>query len=264
MPGYKDWIDAIDIKVDYFSAFMKAWIAFNAWYNSGEIPGKKDQECIEFISSKSNRFKTYIENLLTSDSAEGNSFRENLASLHFALLNAAITTQEYIGVRQTISFSDVAVKNTNANERMEFRNVKYECSRAHGKITTVVTDGRGREILRYEQDEYNLDSLQQQSSYKSLSLERQTKCSECYKKLIPYVSMSVLATSGDGGKKGKCMVIGAYNFINNPSKISSAIVTILYLLRCCLAHGDVSPDESSNTVYRYAYEVLCAPLRKLK
>lgn len=26
MPGYKDWIDAIDIKVDYFSAFMKAWI----------------------------------------------------------------------------------------------------------------------------------------------------------------------------------------------------------------------------------------------
>ena len=23
MPGYKDWIDAIDIKVDYFSAFIK-------------------------------------------------------------------------------------------------------------------------------------------------------------------------------------------------------------------------------------------------
>lgn len=25
MPGYRDWIDTIDIKVDYFSAFMKAW-----------------------------------------------------------------------------------------------------------------------------------------------------------------------------------------------------------------------------------------------
>lgn len=44
MPGYKDWIDAIDIKVDYFSAFMKAWIAFNAWYNfSGEVTGKNDK-----------------------------------------------------------------------------------------------------------------------------------------------------------------------------------------------------------------------------
>ena len=265
MPGYKDWIDAIDIKVDYFSAFMKAWIAFNAWYNnSGEVMGKNDKERIEFIGSKSNRFKTYIENLLTSDSTEGNSFRENLASLHSALLNAAITTQEYIGACQTVSFSDVAIKNTNVNECFVFRNVKYECSRAHGKITTVVTDSKGTERLRYEQDEYSLDSLQQQSAYKRLSLERQKKCSDCYKKLIPYVPVSVLATGEDGGEKGQCLIIGTYNFINNPSKISSAIVTILYLLRCCLAHGDISPDESANSVYRYAYEVLCAPLRKLK
>ena len=265
MPGYKDWIDTIDIKVDYFSAFMKAWIAFNAWYNnSGEVSGKSDKECIDFISSKSNRFKTYIENLLTFKSAEAISFRESLASLHSALLSAAITTQEYIGVRQTVSFSNVAMKNQNANESFVFRNVRYECSRAHGKIITVVTDKSGSEILKYEQDEYSLDSLQQQSAYKRLSLERQKKCSDCYKKLIPYVPVSVLATGEDGGEKGQCLIIGTYNFINNPSKISSAIVTILYLLRCCLAHGDISPDESANSVYRYAYEVLCAPLRKLK
>ena len=47
MPGYKDWIDAIDIKVDNFSAFMKAWIAFNAWYNfSGEGTGKMTRNVI--------------------------------------------------------------------------------------------------------------------------------------------------------------------------------------------------------------------------
>ena len=41
MPGYKDWIDTIDIRIDYYSAFMKAWIAFNAWYNySGELQEK--------------------------------------------------------------------------------------------------------------------------------------------------------------------------------------------------------------------------------
>ena len=97
MSGYKDWIDAIEIKVDYFSAFMKAWIAFNAWYNnSGEVIGKTDKECIEYIGSKTNRFKTYIENLLVADSTDGNTFRENLASLHSSLLSAAITTQEYI------------------------------------------------------------------------------------------------------------------------------------------------------------------------
>ena len=45
MPGYKDWIDAIDIKVDYFSAFMKAWIAFNAWYNFRKI--KRESSAIQ-------------------------------------------------------------------------------------------------------------------------------------------------------------------------------------------------------------------------
>ena len=52
--------------------------------------------------------------------------------------------------------------------------------------------------------------------------------------------------------------------MNDAEKISEAIVIILYMLRCCLAHGDISPDESANEVYKYAYEVLCAPLRKLK
>ena len=58
--------------------------------------------------------------------------------------------------------------------------------------------------------------------------------------------------------------IGIYNFVNDTGKISQAVVTILYMLRCCLAHGDVSPDETANTVYRYAYEILAAPLKKLK
>lgn len=263
MPGYKDWINAIDIKVDYFSAFMKAWIAFNAWYNfSGEITGKTDKECIEFIGGKSNRFKTYIENLLSADNAEGNTFRENLASLHSALLSAAITTQEYIGVRQTVSFSEIAVKNSNANEKFEFRNVKYECSRSHGKITMVITEiTTGTEILRYEQEEYNLDDLKQQSAYSHLTAERQRKCMECYKKLVPYVMTSVL-TKED--QEGKFLAIGSYRFVIDVGDISQAIITVLYMLRCCLAHGDISPDESSNFVYRYAYEVLCAPLRKLK
>lgn len=91
MPGYKDWIDAIDIKVDYFSAFMKAWIAFNAWYNfSGEVTGNSDKECIEYIASQSNRFKTYTMNLINAEDADGSAYRENIAKLHGSLLNAAI------------------------------------------------------------------------------------------------------------------------------------------------------------------------------
>ncbi len=46
MSGYKEWIDNAEINIDYYSAFLKAWIAFNAWYNY-EINEKTDQRCIE-------------------------------------------------------------------------------------------------------------------------------------------------------------------------------------------------------------------------
>lgn len=260
MPGYKDWIDAIDIKVDYFSAFMKAWIAFNAWYNfSGEVTGKNDKECIEYIASQPNRFKTYTMNLINAEDTDGSAYRENIAKLHGSLLNAAIVTQEYIGVRQSVSFAEVAVKNANTLKQKDYYQHHYECSRAHGKMKTVVTiKATGDSVFCFEQDGYDIDVLRQQSGFIGLTQRQKEQCEECYRELTPYHITSVLA-SGEATKQ-----MGAYNFINDAGKISEAIVIILYMLRCCLAHGDISPDESANEVYKYAYEVLCAPLRKLK
>ena len=260
MSNYKDWIKAVDIQVDYYSAFMKAWIAFNAWYESGEIEGKTDKDKIDYIAYRSNRFKTYIENLLTSEDTEGISFRESVGKLHNSLLNASITTQEYVGVRQAISFSSVAIKNKNNLNRFEYFSNQYKCERARGKIiTTVSKRATGVELFRFEQEEYNKDELIQQSTFLALTATQQNKCEECYRALEPYIIESIIDPHpGDHSKK-----MGAYNFISDTSKICSAIVVVLYLLRCGLAHGDVSPDEASSKVYRYAYEVLVPPLKKL-
>ena len=56
----------------------------------------------------------------------------------------------------------------------------------------------------------------------------------------------------------------AYLFVNDNDRIAAAIIQILYMLRCCLAHGDITPDKKTSDVYRYAYEVLLCPLKKLK
>lgn len=246
--------------LEKFSAFMKAWIAFNAWYNfSGEVTGKNDKECIEYIASQPNRFKTYTMNLINAEDADGSAYRENIAKLHGSLLNAAIVTQEYIGVRQSVSFAEVAVKNANTLKQKDYYQHHYECSRAHGKMKTVVTiKATGDSVFCFEQDGYDIDVLRQQSGFIGLTQRQKEQCEECYRELTPYHITSVLA-SGEATKQ-----MGAYNFINDAGKISEAIVIILYMLRCCLAHGDISPDESANEVYKYAYEVLCAPLRKLK
>ena len=74
--------------------------------------------------------------------------------------------------------------------------------------------------------------------------------------MIPYKESSVLSSTENeklGTKIGK-----------DYDKIAEAIIKILYMLRCCLAHGDISPDRKTSDVYRYAYEVLLTPLLKLK
>lgn len=259
MANYKDWIDAIDIKVDYFSAFMKAWIAFNAWYESGEIEGRTDKEKIDYISTKTNRFRTYMNNLLIEQTVEGAPYRENVAQLHASLLGAAITTQEFVGIRQAISFSEIAVKNQNNLSCIEHYKSRYKCLRSSGKlVTTIVKTQNDIEIFKFEQDEYDAEALKQQASFAALTDTQKSKCLEMYKLLSPYIMESVLDSSETAVK------MGAYSFVNDVDKISGAIIKILYSLRCALAHGDIAPDVQSNSVYRYAYEVLVSPLKKLK
>lgn len=260
MPGYKDWIAEVDIKVDYYSAFMKAWIAFNAWYNfSGEIPTGTDKKCIEHISEHTNRFKSYVTNLIESDSTEGEAYRNSIAKLHESLLNAPITTQEYLGFSQSISFSQVAVKNTNNRHSFDYYGCTYECKRANGKTIVSVKQGR-TPLFYYEQDEYSLDDLEQQSDFKALTENRRNSCKRCYKELKPYMVENVL----DITENQNALKMGSYSFINDVDKVSRAIVILLYMLRCCLAHGDFVPDDASSNVYKYAYEVLVPPLKKLK
>ena len=79
--------------------------------------------------------------------------------------------------------------------------------------------------------------------------------------MIPYIVSSVLSDSDDETQGTK---IGTFLFIKRYDKIAEAVIKILYMLRCCLAHGDITPDRKTSEVYRYAYEVLLVPLLKLK
>ena len=40
-------------------------------------------------------------------------------------------------------------------------------------------------------------------------------------------------------------------------------IEVLYLLRCSLMHGEVFPDNNAMEVYKYAYSILAAILKKM-
>lgn len=257
MSNYREWIEKIDIDVDYFSAFIKAWIAFNAWYRD-TYTVKQDRVIIERIKTDSNRFRTYICNYLDGSDKISLDFQKSVGELHHALANAAITTQERGGVRMPISFTEIALTNPQTNAEADYRVCHYKIQRTGAKVKTEILNiQRTTTYFSLEQDIYDIDELQRHGDFSNLSPERKSQCLANYRMVCPYISESILSS------EATAKILGGFGFVNDNMKISRGIVEILYLLRCSLMHGELSPDRNASEVYKYAYEILVAVLKKL-
>jgi len=65
-------------EVDYFAAFVKLWLSFNALYKrlfQNDNLGRNDREYIKALKSKDNSLKRRFERLFDEDSDEGKEFR---------------------------------------------------------------------------------------------------------------------------------------------------------------------------------------------
>lgn len=256
MPSYKDWIRKIDIDIDYFAAFVKAWIAFNSWYRS-QYSEKTDRAIIEKIKTHNNHFKGYIETLLdkSNTSDESSEFKVNLDKLQNALVSAAIVTQERSGATQQILFSQIAVNNPKNTVEEDYRFTHYSILRTNDKTITIVSKkgDPATEYLHFEQDVYDEASLDTHPDFKSLGSEQRGQCRAFYKEVCPYVTESIVEKDRDN----------KIVFISERAKVSRGIIEVLYLLRCSLMHGEVFPDQNSIEVYKYAYYLLAAVLKNL-
>lgn len=162
MPSYKEWIRKIDIEIDYYSAFIKAWIAFNSWYRS-EFSERTDRDIIEKLKSQNNRFKGYIETHLdeNNNSEEAIEFKSNLSKLQAALVTTSIVTQERSGVSHQISFSEIAINNPKSISEGDYRQTHYKVQRIGSKITTLVhkKNNPTTVFFNFEQDKYEESEL---------------------------------------------------------------------------------------------------------
>ncbi len=254
---YKEWIEEIDINIDYFSAFLKAWIAFNSWYRF-VYSERTDRDIIERIKTQSNSFKGYIETLLdtNNNSETATSFKENLSLLQSSLTSASIVTQERGGVSKQISFSAIAINNPKSEAEGDYRRTHYKIKRSREEVKTIVSKKGDPtiEYFRFEQDEYDETALDNHEDFKKMRPEQRGQCKAFYKEVRPYVTESVLQ------KDENNKVI----FISERSKVSRGVIEVLYLLRCSLMHGEVSPDSNSRAAYKYAYYILSAILKEMK
>ena len=214
---YKDWIYKIDIEIDYFSAFIKAWIAFNSWYRT-KYNDKQDIKIIEKIKSQNNEFKNYINSLLDSLSDESIKFKENIGNLHRALTNAAIMTRERSSKVIQISFANIAMVNTKNNCDETYRMSRYILMRTNNSIESKIVNKNNVNNVEFQllQESYNEIELENNSDFKRLSDEKKFQLKYFYGEINPYTIESVLKKSVSDRDKNIFLNI---HFIDNNEKI---------------------------------------------
>lgn len=239
--------------IDYFTQFVKAWIAFNAWYKNYYPDLKSDREAIRAIKTGNNRFKDKLESLLNGDDNDSKLIKNEIYNLHYQLERHQVKNKEY-----RISFEDIIIEtNPKNHETFQKNTLTYEVKRNsnnHKVIELKITDRNGNNKLLLKQNNgYDLAELENGDQYQSLNPTQKENLKCCYEEINPYKSISLLIHEVD---YMDYIQIGSYRFINDIDKICKGVITVLYLLRNSLFHGQIIPDKETNKVYEPAYHIL--------
>lgn len=233
--------------IDYFTQFIKSYLAFNAWMRTRYAELNQDRKIIDSVKHVNNEFKKRIVELLTEDDAEGEAFRSYVSSLHYHLERIEVKNN---GTK--ISFLDVYIEENPEKEKDSKKNtLDYKVKiLTSGNVQIRIDDSRGNQKYYYEQTKYNLQNLLAESNYQRLTLNQKTELRILYSECNPKKTKKIISNNTNG------ILIGQFYFINEVEDISKALIEIIYSLRNTLFHGEVLPDKDTNKVYEQAYHIL--------
>ncbi|MFL8937242.1 hypothetical protein ACKA06_10625 [Rossellomorea oryzaecorticis] len=231
--------------IDYFSQFIKSYLAFNAWMRTRYSHLRKDRKIIDTIKEENNEFRRRILNLLSSNDAEGETFKAYVSSLHNHLERFEVKNNN-----KKISFYDVFIKENPIKQASSTRNTLNYKVEISNKVEVSVHDSRGNQKYYLEQNKYNFQEILEDEDYQKLSLNQQTEVKNLYFECNPRKNENIVSSTATGKKMGQ------YYFVDDNELICKAIIEILYSLRCTLFHGEVLPDKDTNKVYEQAYHIL--------
>ena len=240
------------IEIDYFTHFVKAWVAFNAWYKNHFPGANTDREAINEIKSGDNKVKRKFNSLIGGTNEESEIFKNTLGQLHYFLLNNEIKNNN---TRIWFESFVVELDRSCLEQRNEKRGIKYyvKVTLTRNEITNVlatVKNSSNDTICNYRHNVYNLEHFCSSIEYRRLSSNQQSNIKALFQEANPKKPTNFLTTDENHIK------IGQYKFINDPELIFKGLIEILYSLRNVLFHGQIIPDKNTNQVYEPAYKIL--------
>ncbi len=254
------------VEVDWLGQYVKAWVAFNAWYsNNFRHPdaGKRfrDREIIEKIKNDEGNVRSKVERLLSGEGSDQKSFQTNLADLHKSLGDVTVKLS---GIR--VSFEEVEdYKSAKSIDRKHF-GIQYNIEVNPDKRNRLITVKNRANTNIFDEVITSSD----EEKFKGVKWFEDLRESGFFVKLNPH-QMKYLRTYitestpihnllykhvGDFTDPDVSYIdIGQYKFINDKVLIARSLIEILYKLRNSLFHGEVVPNDVQN-VYQNAYLIL--------
>ena len=247
------WQDLADI--DYLGQFVKAWLAFNAWYR-GAYGETRDRAIIDEIKGAPNNLRSRIIPLLESDTEEAEQLRGFIGALHHRLENFHLEAGKG-AEKHRITFTSVYLReNSEGEDAITSRGINYRITRGGSgvpqkQITAEVINKAGQNLFSTCQAKYDFAEIQTKvDSDAVLSSTQKRILVAHYRQASPNIIANLTdVNEGD-------IQCGAHTFRCSSSDLFAAVMEISYLMRCCLFHGELVPSREAASCYEPAYHIV--------
>lgn len=249
------WCDSADI--DYFSAFVKAYIPFNAWMNHFFPSLTKDRDKINGVKTSTNTFRDKIIKLLKLRDQQGENFRVLIGNLHDALEHSTISKSG-----ESVSFANIVFgknqQDTANVSRYGMRcHAHYDATTTHTILEVLNRSGNAIATLNFNSYPEEKDVITH-NAYLRLSFDKRAMLLDVYRQVNPVLIGSLLVDDEDEN-----IMCGTFKMTSDVEQLAAGLIEILYSLRNALFHGLIDPNKDANRVYEVAYQILHTLIKAL-
>jgi hypothetical protein len=246
----RKWLELAE--VDYIGPFVKAWLAFNAWYRHAYTL-KTDREILNEVRWQPNIIRNKLVPMLGQTSEEAEQFRAHIGDLHHRLEAYHIHTGHGDDAER-ITFTNVFLKKrtVTAQTQSRYRRV-YKITPGPGNspaLTVTVQLHTGIQVLNITQPRFDLVGLQADPAFQSLNSDQQGTLLSIYRSMNP---REIVDLRNNGGPLIQC---GTYELRCSSEHLFAGLCEVIYSMRCSLFHGELVPDPEAVACYEPAYRIL--------
>lgn len=238
----KHWADQIEI--DYYAAFIKSWIAFNAWLNHKYGDINDTQKIANLIDISP------LKDIVCRAIKDGNDTEMLLSRI--AKLHELLESREIKNKGKRVSLTKIFIKRDPVNTEETKNRITYNFRCEGNKNKCIVTNSSGEKLLNFIDDStnYSEEKCKEKLSQSRLTEAQKNYAFSLYKQLALIEEVNLLGVSAN-----EYYEIGQFRFIQNEKYIFQALIETIYDIRCLLFHGDIEPEENLD-IYEQAYYIV--------